>query len=376
MRFEVIFMLVLLIGAGVSMVYNLYDARAQDTTQMNKIFTQREATTGVDSMYVKSGGVVNVSSGGVVNFATGAYLKINNTAVTSTAAALNYNASVTPGTASASKTVVLGTTKNLDYIDLTDEGGGFAIRNNIGGAGSDSSVVITFSSGMPVITFNSASGAGAYTLTVTDTDVAAFAGAAGGYTFDAPIDGTDIKNTTIGAGGASSGAFTTLTVADIAACDVVGSNTGTNITYVAFRANEGGAGTDSSLTIGFDAGIPFMKWYGTDGDTFTQTMTTDDKATFTGAAGGYEFDAPVTATQFMSGNMALAPIASSQSVGNTTMAISAPGADNDDKILATMNTFVSGCYILSATPKADSVIVRFNTNPATTVKVSILAFED
>ncbi len=82
---------------------------------------------------VSSGGTQTVASGGILDIASGGYLKIAGTTVTSSAAELNivdgatclYTdlnklASLTAGTATASKFALLGTTRNINYIAVDD----------------------------------------------------------------------------------------------------------------------------------------------------------------------------------------------------------------------------------------------------------------
>jgi hypothetical protein len=67
---------------------------------------------------IRSGGTQSVQSGGIVDFETGSYLKINSTAVTASAAELNLIDGSTAGTSVASKALVLGTTKNTDSLTI------------------------------------------------------------------------------------------------------------------------------------------------------------------------------------------------------------------------------------------------------------------
>lgn len=69
-----------------------------------------------------SGCTVTVESGGVLNVASGGALKIAGTTLSATAAQFNTIAGVTAGAASASKAVVLGANKNLDTLVLADGG--------------------------------------------------------------------------------------------------------------------------------------------------------------------------------------------------------------------------------------------------------------
>ena len=162
------------------------------------------------SFYVRSGGTQSVQSGGILDIDSGGYFKIAATTVTSSAAELNTLASVTAGTAAASKGVVLGTLKNLDSLFVSAINGGIlslrpVFRSDI----TDSALTITITAGVPAINFFG-SDDDTYSQTITTDDAASWTGASGGYLFDAAIDGTDIINTTIGAGGASTGKFTTL----------------------------------------------------------------------------------------------------------------------------------------------------------------------
>lgn len=69
-----------------------------------------------------SGCTATVESGGILNVASGGAFKIAGTTLSATAAQFNAIAGVTAGTASASKAAVLGATKNLDTLVLADGG--------------------------------------------------------------------------------------------------------------------------------------------------------------------------------------------------------------------------------------------------------------
>ena len=71
--------------------------------------------------------------GNTVLYDIGTEWGITTTAVTATAAELNKNAGVTAGTATASKTAVLGATKNLDTLLITSPTAGFGYGTGAGG---------------------------------------------------------------------------------------------------------------------------------------------------------------------------------------------------------------------------------------------------
>lgn len=84
---------------------------------------------GGDEQVVADGGLITVESGGEIVVASGGSLTVAGvtvdestlalTGLTATATELNKLAGVTPGTALASKAAVLGTTKQLDYLLVT-----------------------------------------------------------------------------------------------------------------------------------------------------------------------------------------------------------------------------------------------------------------
>ena len=60
-----------------------------------------------------------------------------------------------------------------------------------------------------------------------------------------------------------------------------------------------------------------------------------------------------------------------------TASVTAAGVDTDDAIIATLNTDTGNdTYIQSAVPGSGSVVVYFNQDPAESVDVSVIAFED
>ncbi len=147
------------------------------------------------------------------------------------------------------------------------------LRANTGGAGNDSAMTFTFSSGMPVQTFYSANGNGVYTQSVNNSDVGVFAGAAGGYTFDGPLSATTIGGTAA-----------TLTEASTVAAGL------------SIRANAGGAGADSALIVTFASGCPVLTFGASSTGVFALTVTTADVAAFSGETGGYTFHAVIDGT--------------------------------------------------------------------------------
>lgn len=68
------------------------------------------------------GGSLDVASGGDLDIESGGAIKIAGTAVTSSAAELNYIDITAAGTAQASKAAVLGANKNLDTLVIADSG--------------------------------------------------------------------------------------------------------------------------------------------------------------------------------------------------------------------------------------------------------------
>lgn len=98
----------------------------------------REA--GGDQLTVNDNGEVDVKSGGELTVEDGATITVNGEDVTqelenlsgatATSAELNRLAGVTPGTASASKALVLGATKNVDTLDiLSPKSDGISMSN-------------------------------------------------------------------------------------------------------------------------------------------------------------------------------------------------------------------------------------------------------
>lgn len=77
---------------------------------------------GGDRVVVASGGSLDVESGGEIDVESGGSLKIAGTALTTTAAELNKLAGVTAGTVTASKAVVVGANKNIDTLVIADSG--------------------------------------------------------------------------------------------------------------------------------------------------------------------------------------------------------------------------------------------------------------
>lgn len=75
---------------------------------------------GAKELTVKSGGTIAVESGGIFNVESGGYLKVAGTAVTGSAAELNYLDGTTLGTSVASKILGLGTTRNTNYLSIGD----------------------------------------------------------------------------------------------------------------------------------------------------------------------------------------------------------------------------------------------------------------
>lgn len=72
-----------------------------------------------DKLTVNRNGSMVFESGSSADFESGSSLKIAGTALTSSAAEMNYNDGVTPGTVTASKTIMAGATKNLDSLRVT-----------------------------------------------------------------------------------------------------------------------------------------------------------------------------------------------------------------------------------------------------------------
>ena len=172
-----------------------------------------------------------------------------------------------------------------------------------GGASSGAFTTGTFSSTvdiddavtMPSFTLEEGTTTG--NVDLDTSDAMNFTGASGGYLFDAVIDGTDIINTTIGAGGASSGAFTTITASGtITGSSTVSTGALTAAPSVSVKMSPTSDITDSNLTVTLPSGVPTLSFFGTDDDTYTISIDTDDKAQFSGASGGYLFDAVIDGT--------------------------------------------------------------------------------
>jgi len=68
---------------------------------------------------VQDGGELNVESGGELDIESGGALQIAGTAISSSAAELNYNDGVTPGTVTVSKTLMAGAAGQLDALTIT-----------------------------------------------------------------------------------------------------------------------------------------------------------------------------------------------------------------------------------------------------------------
>lgn len=141
------------------------------------------------SFSIRSGGTQTIDSGGIVNWTSGSYLKIAGTQVTSSATELNTLASVTAGTASASKGVVLSALKTLDSLYVTAVNGtGLSLRPAFRSDIADSALTITVTAGVPAINFYG-SDDDTWSVTMNTSDMGLFSGAAGGYAFDTTITG-------------------------------------------------------------------------------------------------------------------------------------------------------------------------------------------
>ncbi len=105
---------------------------------------------------IRSGATQTVESGGIVDFSSGSYLKIATTAMTASAAELNYIDGTILGTAVASKVLGLGSTRNVNYLAVGDTllGDSAVLRMNTGSTLQiDSGASMTIS-GVTVTTSN------------------------------------------------------------------------------------------------------------------------------------------------------------------------------------------------------------------------------
>ena len=103
-----------------------------------------------------------------------------------------------------------GATGGYEFDDDVVSTTMLSVRSTPYSNATDSTATLTLPNGNPLFSLFATDG-DTWTMGIDTDDKAVFAGASGGYTFDAVIDGSDIANTTIGAGGASTGAFTTIT---------------------------------------------------------------------------------------------------------------------------------------------------------------------
>lgn len=86
---------------------------------------------------VESGGELEVESGGILDVESGGYFKLAGTAVTATATEINKVAGVTAGTVTASKAVVVDANKHIDTLGISASG------LKIGTSGSETAVTAT-----------------------------------------------------------------------------------------------------------------------------------------------------------------------------------------------------------------------------------------
>jgi len=86
-----------------------------DETYAAKVYMQQ----GAERQVVASGGSLDVESGGEIDIESGGALKIAGTQVTATAAQMNALTGVTAGTVTASRAVVVGTSRQLNEWTIT-----------------------------------------------------------------------------------------------------------------------------------------------------------------------------------------------------------------------------------------------------------------
>lgn len=78
-----------------------------------------QAKSGGNEIWGQSGLTIRMKSGSTIDHESGSYLKIAGTSITSSAAELNVLAAVTPGTTSASKALVAGSSGELNALTIT-----------------------------------------------------------------------------------------------------------------------------------------------------------------------------------------------------------------------------------------------------------------
>jgi hypothetical protein len=169
------------------------------------------------------------------------------------------------------------------------------------------------------------------------------------------VTGAITASTTVtgATGNFTTSTLTTATIANLAPGSVVGSSTSTNITYFAIRANTNGAGADSSLYIGNNAGQPYTQYNSASGaGVYVQSVNNSDVALFTGASGGYNYDASVTA-----------PIKIINIIGDSTLTLAMSPAivlmrALSSKATVTFPADPTGCNFLFIVADSDSGIIK------------------
>lgn len=194
-----------------------------------------------DELTVNSKGSMTFESGSSADFESGSELKIAGTALTPTAAELNYNAGVTPGTVLASKTIMAGVGRSINYLAVRDT---LAFFPSPYSDVVDSGLVVYRLSGQPVLSFRGADD-DEWSITINTSDQAVFQSAGGGYVFDDDI----------------------------------------NVRMSPYSDN-----TDSTMFFTITSGEPVINFRASDDDAMEITVNTSDQMVFQNAGGGYSFD--------------------------------------------------------------------------------------